>query len=139
MLELRPILSKLVPGDFIHGRCPDGPTLICLVESIDFHRIQTRSITTQRRYTFDVDTGLTNDDGVLCTIDSIAPLPLDVHHVLLGLDRRMRLGELPPNRAEIEALIFINHFYPAHPLQVFKGDTIEYGNDWNVPPARQFK
>lgn len=137
MLELRPKLSRLVPGDFIHGRCPSGPTLICLVESIGFDRIETRCITTQERYIFSIDTGLTVDDGVLCTIDSIAPLPLDVHSVLLGLDRRMRLGQTPLNRAEIDALIFVNHFYPAHPLQTFQDDTIGYGNDWHVPKSRQ--
>ena len=117
MLELRPILCRLVPGDFIHARCPSGPTLICLVESVGFDRIETRCITTQERYVFDIDSGLTTDDGVLCTIDSIAPLPVDVHNVLLGLDRKMRLGEPPLSRAEIEALMFINRFYPAHPLQ----------------------
>ena len=108
----------LVPGDIIHAKCPGGPSLICLVESVGPDRLEARRVTTQDHVTFDMDTGLDIDDSSLrCTIDSIEPLPVDVHNVLLGLDRKMRLGEPPLNRAEIDALLFVARFYPAHPLE----------------------
>ena len=116
MRNLREKLCRLVPGDIIHGKCPEGPSLICVVESVTFDRIEVRCITLQDKLAFDIETGLTMGNDVLCTLDSIAPVPCDVHDVLLGLDRKMRLSEPPLNRAEIDALIFVGRFYRAHPL-----------------------
>jgi hypothetical protein len=53
---------------------------------------------------------------VRCTIDSIAPLPVDIHNVLLGLDRKMRLRFDKLNTAEKEALKSVADFYPANPV-----------------------
>jgi hypothetical protein len=67
--------------------------------------------------TFDIETGEDIDDSPeRCCLDSIAPLPVDVHNVLLGLDRKTRLGEPPLNQAEKDALIFDGRFYRAHPI-----------------------
>lgn len=115
MGEIRSKLSKLVPGDIIHGHHPAGASLICLVEAVTSDLIETRRITTQRHITFDIESGV-EIDFPECRLDSIAPLPVDVHNVLLGLDRRMRLGNVPLNQAEAQALSFATNFYRAHPL-----------------------
>ncbi|MCA0303204.1 MAG: hypothetical protein LCH95_12445 [Proteobacteria bacterium] len=115
MSDLRSKLSKLVPGDIIHGRHSAGPSLTCLVEAVEADRIETRRITTQRHITFDIETGV-EIDFPECRLDSIEPLPIDVHNVLLGLDRKMRVGRLPINKAEKDALLFLADFYRAHPL-----------------------
>jgi hypothetical protein len=67
--------------------------------------------------TFDLNTGHTFDSpDVRCTIDSVAPLPVDIHNVMLGLDRKMRLRFEKLSRAEKDALLFIADYYPANPL-----------------------
>ena len=82
---LRSKLSKLVPGDIIHGRHSAGPSLTCLVEAVEPDRIETRRITTQRHITFDIETGV-EIDFPECRLDSIEPLLLDVHNVMMELD-----------------------------------------------------
>ena len=72
-------------------------------------------MTTQDHVTFNIETG-EDIESTRCRLDSIAPLPVDVHNVLLGLDRKMRLGQPPLNQAEVDALLFVADFYPAHPL-----------------------
>ena len=115
MSDLRSKLSLLVPGDIIHGTCPEGASYICLVESIGSTCIETRRVTTQDHVTFNIETG-EDIESPQCRLTSIAPLPVDVHNVLLGLDRKMRLGHPPLSQAEIDALLFVADFYPAHPL-----------------------
>jgi hypothetical protein len=111
-------LSRLVPGDIFHAECPSGASLICLVEAIENGKIESRRVTTQDHVTFELSTGLSlPDDGeARCRIDSIAPLPVDIHNVVLGLDRKMRLRFEKPDRAEKDALLFVADFYPANPL-----------------------
>ena len=111
-------LSRLVPGDIFHAECPSGASLICLVEAIANEKIEARRVTTQDHVTFELSTGLSlPDDGeARCTIDSIAPLPVDIHNVMLGLDRKMRLRFDKLNQAEKDALLFVADFYPANPL-----------------------
>ena len=111
-------LSHLVPGDILHAECPSGASLICLVEAITNGKIEARRVTTQDHVTFDLSTGLSlpNDGETRCTIDSIAPLPVDIHNVMLGLDRKMRLRFDKLDQAEKDALLFVADFYPANPL-----------------------
>lgn len=59
---------------------------------------------------------MSEDSSVRCTIDSIAPLPVDIHSVLLGLERKMRLRFDKLNRAEKDAPLFVADFYPANQL-----------------------
>ncbi len=111
-------LSRLVPGDIFHATCPNKASLICLVESVTSDRIEARRVTTQDHETFDLCTGqtLSADPAMRCTIDSIAPLPVDIHNVMLGLDRKMRLRFEKLSREEKDALLFIADFYPSRPL-----------------------
>jgi hypothetical protein len=89
-----------------------------LVEAITSDRVEARRVTTQGHVTFDLNTGqtLSNDPKVRCTIDSIAPLPADIHNIMLGLDRKMRLRFDKLSREEKDALLFVADFYPANPL-----------------------
>jgi hypothetical protein len=66
---------------------------------------------------FDRRTGVAIWEGdVRCTIDSVAPLPLDVHQVMLAIDRKFRLesnlDRLKLSDAEKKALIFVDDYYP---------------------------
>ena len=121
MTDRKSALSRLVVGDIFHGTCPNGASLICLVEAVTDDRIEARRVTTQDHVVFDRVTGLTLpiDDDAECTIDSIEPLPVAIHNVMLGLDRKMRLSShgLPLDEEEKAAFRFIVSFYPAHPLK----------------------
>lgn len=111
-------LSRLVPGDIFHAECPNGASLICLVEAVSNGKIEARRVTTQDHVTFELSNGLSLPDNgeARCTINSIAPLPVDIHNVMLGLDRKMRLQFDKLDRAEKDALRFVADFYPANPL-----------------------
>lgn len=118
MADRRSQLSRLLPGDIFHAVCPNKASLICLVEAITSDTIEARRITTQDHESFDLNTGhtLPRDDEVLCTVDSIAPVPVDIHNILLGLDRKMRLRFDKLSQEEKDALRFVADFYPANPL-----------------------
>ena len=112
-------LMALVEGSIFHATTPNGASCICLVNSITDNEIGTTRITTQEKFVFDRATGTAEvgDDLAVCTIDSLAPLPAEIHEVLLQLDRRYGNGDNPAlRREEIDALLFVDGFYPAHPL-----------------------
>lgn len=113
--DWRTQLSGLVSGDLVHGRDEGKQHLICLVQSVGPNRIKTRGITTQEQVTFDIGTG-ENVEAPGCRLDSIMPLPVDVHDVLLGLDRKMRLGDPQISEAEKAAFDFADKICLAHPL-----------------------
>ena len=121
MPNWKSVLSRLSVGDIFHAACPNGASFICLVETIANDRIVSRRITTQESVDFELTTGLTlpASEEARCAIDSIAPVPVAVHNVLLGLERKMRLcrGEkVRLNEEEKEALKFVADFYPANPV-----------------------
>ena len=115
------ILSRLAVGDIFHATCPSQASFICLVEAVADDRIVSRKITTQEHVDFELTTGLTlpASDEVRCRIDFIAPLPVQIHNVMLGLERKMRLcrGEkVRLDEAEKDALRFVADFYPANAI-----------------------
>ena len=121
MLDWKSILGRLVVGDIFHATCPSKASFICLVEAVADDRIVSRRITTQEHVEFELHTGLTlpSDDEVRCIIDSIAPLPIGIHNVMLGLERKMRLGrgeKVRLNDEEKDALQFVDDFYSANPV-----------------------
>ena len=89
-------LARLVVGDIFHANTPVGASLICLVVSVTESTIHARTVTTQMQTEFDRQTGegVWGDDRIPCTIDSTAPLPVEVHNVLLGLDEDLGWSEL---------------------------------------------
>jgi hypothetical protein len=74
----------------------------------------------QDKVEFDRSTGETLGNESPCAVDSIAPLPLEIHNIMLGLDHKMRLQRDPekfkPNKEEIQAISFVNAYYPSNPL-----------------------
>ncbi len=120
MTDRAALLGRLLVGDIFHAICPNKASYICLVEAVTSDRIQARRVTTQEHVEFDRSTGLTTGGAVPCTIDFIAPLPVHVHNVMLGLDRKMRLERNPErfkiSEEEKEALHFMSSYYPANPL-----------------------
>lgn len=57
---------------------------------------------------------------MLCTIESAAPLPVDMHNILLGLDRKHRLehdwDRIKSTDTEVQALVYAKHHYRANPI-----------------------
>jgi hypothetical protein len=87
-------------------------------------------MTTQSVHWFSRTTGVEVDDDRI-VIDSVTPIPADVHKIMLGIDRKFREAEYlraeepdwrPPedyfhlSDDEHRAFSFIDDFYPAHPL-----------------------
>lgn len=55
-----------------------------------------------------------------CKIDSVSPLPVDIHNIMLGLDRKSRL-ERNEERTKLtedekRALLFLSSHYESSPL-----------------------
>jgi hypothetical protein len=119
MVDRASAIGKLVVGDIFHAQCPNGASLICLVESVTDTTIDARTVTHQIKVKFDRGTGVENSETP-CAIDSIAPLPVDLHNVILGMDRKLRLEpDLMKHKLSDEekrALISIASHYPSNPL-----------------------
>ena len=122
--DRRDQLARLVVGDIFHAHpsSPEGASLICLVVSVTESTIHGRTVTHQMQTEFDRQTGegVWGDDRVPCTIDSTAPLPVEVHNVMLGIDRKFRLERNPErfklNDAEHHAYLFVDAHYSSNPL-----------------------
>ena len=122
MRDHKALLGNLAVGDIFHADSPNGASLICLVVSVTESTIHARTVTTQTQLEFDRQTGVAvwGDDQVPCTIDSTAPLPLEVHNVMLGIDSKFRLEWNPErlklNDAEKQALLFVDAHYSSNRL-----------------------
>ena len=123
MSEREKALEKLTVGDIFHAESPSGASLICLVTSVTKDIIEARTVTTQLDFRFDRRTGVAKwgDKQVPCTVDSVAPLPAEVHDVMLEMDRKYRFEQDPEklklNAAEKRALLFIGPYYASNPLR----------------------
>jgi hypothetical protein len=62
-----------------------------------------------------------NGERSPCVIDWVTPLPLEIHNVFLGLDRKMklerRLDRVKLSAAEKKALLFVAEFYKSNPIE----------------------
>ena len=115
------IVRNLAVGDIFHAERPGGIRLICLAVSVSETTIRARSVTNDQHFEFDRETGT----GVVelfgermpCAIYSTSPLPVDIHHVILGIDRKYRLEEdeerLKLNDDEKRALLYVAKHYPS--------------------------
>jgi hypothetical protein len=126
MTSIHSQLATVQVGDIIHGTYPgygggEG-SAICLVYEITETLIHTRAVTTKYDFIFDRRTGLATQDGWECRLDSLAPLPPDIHSAILDIDRKKPLPEggllLPHER---DALLFVAKHYRAHPLTLDLG------------------
>lgn len=135
MLDRITLLSKIAVGDMFHANASNGASLLCLAMAVTATTIQARNVATQIIYDFDRRTGLAEwfvfGKRYICTIDSVATLPQDIHEIMLSLDQKYREGEyrdaedpereLQPGEAaltkeQIRGLLFVSEFYPANPL-----------------------
>jgi len=92
MSDRETALARLREGDIFHAASPNGASLICLVISITESTLNCRTVTSQIYLEFDRKTGVAyySARSVPCKIDSIAPLPVDIHGVMLDLDQKFR-------------------------------------------------
>lgn len=131
MLDRSAALHSIAVGDLFHAAAPNGASLICLAHTVTETTIHARPVTSQDEYEFDRGTGVAdreiNGDRVPCIIDSVAPLPADIHQVMLGLDRKS--SDPSPekdsglNDAECRGLIFAAQYYPANPIEPRLGNS----------------
>lgn len=132
MKDRKTLLGKLAVGDVFHAESPKAPSLICLVVSVTETTIQARTVTSGEHFEFDRQTGVAQwiDEAVSCTIDSVAPLPVDIHNVILGLDRKLRLEQDPRrvrlNDAERQALIYVARHYSSNRLSLESPDLGDF-------------
>ena len=131
MKEISYYLHKVEVGDIIHAHGVSCmPSMTCLVIKISEGFIHVRDIPKQLCVSFDINTGKGFFEGDECVIDSIAPLPIDIHHVLIHLDRKYRLSNRDPDlpldmnsdelhltEAEKSAFSFIHDYYPSNNLK----------------------
>jgi hypothetical protein len=131
MLDRMTLLTKLNVGDIFHAQAPSGASLICLVLSVDKGTIQARRVTTQENIEFNRRTGVKvgDDRESPCVIDSVAPLPAEIHNVFLELDQKYKvlmamdeksrfadLERLKLTDAEKKALLFVDSHYSSNRL-----------------------
>jgi hypothetical protein len=132
MSDREAALRRVAVGDMFHaslGR-KDGPSYPCLALQVREDAIFARSVTTQSVHWFDRTTGAEIDDDRV-VIDSVEPLPADIHEIMLSIDRLFREAEhrraeepdwvpaenhFHQSKDQIRALLFIGDFYAAHPL-----------------------
>jgi len=133
MTNRKSLLSTLRVGDIFHAQAPNGASLICLVTSISQDTIWARRVTSQETLEFDRVTGLEKvaEGEPAAVIDSIEPLPLEVHNVFVALDRKYgavhgkkKVFEHNPeyfklSKTEKDALLFIDTHYSSNPLSPF--------------------
>ncbi|HYD05058.1 MAG TPA: hypothetical protein VEC60_04995 [Reyranella sp.] len=118
--------------DVEHGPRPLPASNVdpCLALQVHDNAIFARRMSTQSVHWFDRATGVELDDGQI-VIDSVAPLPDDIHEIMLSIDRLFREAEYrhaeepdwePPedhfhhSKNQIRALLFIADFYPKNRL-----------------------
>lgn len=118
MADRNSLIANLKVGEIFHAEAPNGASLICLVVAIDETNLQVRHITSQDRLMFNRQTGMTKDGDI---IDSVAPLPIEIHNTLLELDRKYQIHD--PNEEpehfkltelEKKALRFVGPHYSSN-------------------------
>ena len=120
MADRKAALNNLAVGDIFHAESPNGASLICLVVAVTRTTIKARTVTTQKNLEFDRQTGAAEwgDEPALCTVDSVAPLPADIHNVMLGIDQKFRLEQQPERLklkdAEKRALLYVDSHYSSN-------------------------
>ena len=117
-------LRKIAVGDIFHASAPVTASYICLTLEVTKDTIRARRVTTQTEHEFDRATGIEGPEDNPTIIDSVAPLPADIHEIMLSLDRKYGAKD-PPKLFSEEArltkeqqrgLLFVADFYPEHPI-----------------------
>jgi len=123
------LIGNLDVGDIFHAEYPNGASCVCRVLSVNDASIHARRMTTQENLEFDRRTGIerVNVGKAQAVINSVAPLPPEIHDVFLGIERKY--GQMQPKDwdnpdlerfkltdDEKQAFRFIDTHYPANPL-----------------------
>ncbi|MBS0521645.1 MAG: hypothetical protein JSR90_23320 [Proteobacteria bacterium] len=130
MTDRTTALARVAVGDILYAEDEAGPTRICLTIDVTPEKLTARSVTTQHVYEFDRRTGvaLHRLHGIDYTfvIKSVAPLPADIHEIMLGLDRRYggrpEKGDEPASgdtgltEEQKRGLLYVSSYYPAFPI-----------------------
>jgi hypothetical protein len=133
MKNRKSLLSTPRAGNIFHAQAPNGASLICLVTSISQDTIQARRVTSHETLEFDRVTGLEKvaEGEPVAVINSIKPLPPEVHDVFVALDRKYgavhgkkEVFEQNPeyfrlSKTEKDALLFIDTHYSSNLLPPF--------------------
>jgi hypothetical protein len=129
MLDRKALIGNLDVGDIFHAEYPNGASCVCRVLSVNEATIHARRMTTQENLEFDRQTGIerVNDGQAQAVINSVAPLPPEIHNVFLALERKY--GQIQPEdwdgpdlerfkltEAEKKALLFVDQHYASNPL-----------------------
>jgi len=93
--DLRSRLLLFEPGDCTCGHDSPGSILICVVEAVKPDRNEVRGVTMQGHVTFDVGIG-EEVDNQESRLDSVEPLPRDVHKVMPGAESKH--GDVSPSK-----------------------------------------
>jgi hypothetical protein len=90
MIDRNDCISNLSVGDIFHAECPNGASCICLVLSVNEATIYARRVTTQPGPAFNRQTGIEDvaPDQPQAVIDSVAPLPSEIHNTFLEMNRK---------------------------------------------------
>jgi hypothetical protein len=130
MLDREVLIGNLNVGDIFHAEYSNGASCICLVLSVNDRTIEARRVTSQENLKFDRHTGIekANDRQALAVINSVAPLPPEIHSTFLALDEkygavhgRREVFERNPEYykltdAEKKAFRFVDFHYSSNPL-----------------------
>lgn len=126
MTEREYAIRSIAAGDIFHATSPNGASLICLALEVTDMVIVSQTITSMYELNFDRQTGIAERDfhgeHVVCTIDSVAPLPDDFKETLIAMYRvhsREDKEEEEDSRLkdpEHRALVFAAQYFPAHPI-----------------------
>jgi len=131
MTDRKVLIGNLAAGDIFHARAPNGASIICVVLSVSDNAIRARRVTTQEEMEFDRQAGkaVVGKQGIVCVIDSVAPLPSSVHKIFLALDEKCAaimamdeqtrfedLERLKLTEPEKKALDFVHSHYASNPL-----------------------
>jgi hypothetical protein len=122
MPDRETLIRNIDVGDIFHAECPNGASLICLATAVNDTTIDARVVTTQVDLEFSRKTGVAESSNYRapCTINSVAPLPPEIHDIFLDLDHRYRTSTDPErsklSQAEIDAIMYIDKYYPENPI-----------------------
>jgi hypothetical protein len=117
-------LRALDTGDIFGATRERGNTLPFLVTSATETTVRARCMTSQFYVEFERHTGEgahEYEEGVaVFRIVTLQPLPVEMHALMLAVDRRMRLGSNgttnPLDEGDKQVLLFLGDHWAAHPI-----------------------
>jgi hypothetical protein len=120
MADREALTRSIAPGDIFHVNPSYGGSLICLATAVADTTISARRLLVSEDLEFDRITGVLRSTRHHYPIDSIAPSPPDIRHVLENLDYQHNYGPKPVDtkltKAEKDTLSFIYDHYRAHQI-----------------------